>query len=106
MATLHELLAQRATLEMKIAEVQREERSHAITKVKGLMTEYGLTLADLGTRVASTPRRNAGGGGGKKVPAKYRNSMTGETWSGRGLKPNWLKAALNSGRSLADFTIS
>lgn len=104
MATLHELLAQKAALDKKISEVQHEERSHAITKVKSLMAEYGLTLADLGTR-AATPRRS-GGGGGKKVPAKYRNAVTGETWSGRGLKPNWLKAAINSGRSLADFSIS
>jgi ParB/RepB/Spo0J family partition protein len=36
---------------------------------------------------------------------KYRNAETGETWSGRGLKPAWLKAAIASGKSLSDFEL-
>ena len=101
MATLSELLAQKAALEKQITETQREERGAAITKVKGLMAEYGLSLADLGSRaMPALPRPE-----GKKVAAKYRNAATGDTWSGRGLKPNWLKAALASGRSLGEFTL-
>jgi len=66
-----------------------------------LMTEYGLTLADLSTRAASgTPRKATG-----KVAAKYRNPATGDTWSGRGLKPNWLKAAIEAGRTIEDFAV-
>ena len=42
---------------------------------------------------------------GKKVPVKYRNTDTGETWSGRGLQPKWLKAALAEGKALADFAV-
>ncbi|MBC7942174.1 MAG: H-NS histone family protein [Chitinophagaceae bacterium] len=100
MASLNDLLAQRAALEKQIADAQREERGSAIAKVKALMSEYGLSLADLGPRPAAAPKR-----GGGKVPAKYRHPGTGETWSGRGLKPNWLKAALDSGRSLQDFAV-
>jgi DNA-binding protein H-NS len=102
MATLNDLLEQRAALEKQIAEAQREERGSAIAKVKALMTEYGLTLADIGTRSPSTgaPRKSSG-----KVAAKYRNPATGDTWSGRGLKPNWLKAALEGGRKIDDFAI-
>ncbi len=102
MATLTELLAQKAELEKKIIETQREEKSQAISQVKTLMAQYGLTLADLGTR-APTPGRS--GGTGRKVAAKYRNPATGDTWSGRGLQPKWLKAALAAGRSLADFAL-
>jgi ParB/RepB/Spo0J family partition protein len=41
---------------------------------------------------------------GPKGPAiKYRNAMTGETWTGRGLQPKWLKVALAGGKTLADF---
>lgn len=36
---------------------------------------------------------------------KYRNASTGETWSGRGLQPKWLKAALAGGAALADFEV-
>lgn len=40
-----------------------------------------------------------------KVAAKYRNAETGDTWSGRGLQPKWLKVALGSGKKLADFEL-
>jgi DNA-binding protein H-NS len=39
------------------------------------------------------------------VAPKYRNNATGETWTGRGLKPKWLQAALNGGAKLEDFII-
>jgi DNA-binding protein H-NS len=39
------------------------------------------------------------------VAPKYRNADTGDTWSGRGLQPKWLKAALESGKKIGDFTI-
>jgi DNA-binding protein H-NS len=101
---LGELLAQKAALEQQIAEVQREQRSEAIGKVKALMSEYGLTVADIGSKPTPAPTKRAGGPTGK-VAAKYRNPATGDTWSGRGLKPKWLSAALADGKSLTDFTI-
>jgi DNA-binding protein H-NS len=43
----------------------------------------------------------------KTVPPKYRNpDRAEETWTGRGLRPRWLTAALNSGKSIEDFRIS
>ncbi len=101
MATLSELLAQKAALEKQILDTQREERSAAIAKVRAVMAEYGLTLADISTRQAGSTGRKSGG----KVAAKYRDPATGDTWSGRGLQPKWLKAALASGRTLADFAV-
>lgn len=38
--------------------------------------------------------------------APYRDPITGETWSGRGLKPLWLRQQLDAGRSLSDFAAS
>jgi DNA-binding protein H-NS len=38
------------------------------------------------------------------VPEKYR-SKQGETWSGRGRHPKWLKEALRSGRTLDEFAV-
>jgi len=101
MSSLSELLAQKAALEKQIADAQREEKSGAIAQVKALMAEHGLTLADLSARGAAAPKRV----GASKVAAKYRNAATGDSWTGRGLQPNWLKTALASGRTLADFTI-
>lgn len=99
MASLTELLAQRAALEQQIAHTQREERQKAIAQVRTLMSEYGLTAADLNARPAKKVRAGA------KVAAKFRNQATGETWSGRGLQPRWLKAALASGKKLSDFAV-
>jgi DNA-binding protein H-NS len=99
MAKLTELLAQRASLDQQIAQTQREERQQAIAQIKTLMAEYGLTTADLSARAAKKTRS------GTKVAAKFRNKATGESWSGRGLQPRWLKAALAAGKKLSDFAV-
>lgn len=101
MATLKELLAQKAEIERQIDDAARNERAEAIAKVRALMAEHGLSVADLGRGGAAKSART----GGSKVAAKYRNTATGETWSGRGLRPNWLKAALASGKKLEDFAV-
>ena len=104
MATLQELMAQREALERQIDQTKKQERGEAIEKVRALMAEYGLTVADLGSRspAAKTKKPKSTG---NKVAAKYRNASTGESWSGRGLQPRWLKAALASGRKLSDFAV-
>jgi DNA-binding protein H-NS len=101
MPKLSDLIAQRSELDKQIAKVQRDEREQAIAQVKSLMAEHGLTATDLGTRKA---KKTSSGGGGK-VAAKYRNKATGEAWSGRGLQPRWLKAALATGKKIADFAV-
>ncbi|MDL5032286.1 H-NS histone family protein [Pelomonas sp. APW6] len=98
-SSLKELLAQRAALDQQIAETKDKERSEAIAKVRSLMADYGLTAADLGSRPAK-PAKPA-----SKVAAKYRNQATGESWSGRGLQPKWLKAAIAAGAKLEDFHV-
>lgn len=98
---LKDLLAQKAAIEQKIEEAARSERADAVAKVRALMAEHGLSLADLSVR--SAPRKARGGGG--KVAAKYRNAATGDSWSGRGLRPNWLKDALAGGKKLEDFAV-
>jgi DNA-binding protein H-NS len=66
------------------------------------MAEYGLTVADLHGKPTASGRATRKGA---KVPAKYRDPATGDSWSGRGLQPKWLKAALASGRKLSDFAL-
>jgi DNA-binding protein H-NS len=99
MTTVSELLAQKAAIEQQIAEAQRAERAGAVAKVRALMAEHGLTLADL-TSKSATPKRS-----GAKVAPKYRDAATGNTWSGRGLQPRWLKQALASGKKISDFAL-
>jgi len=105
-ATLNELLAQREALEKQISDTRRNEHAKALTQIRALMDQYGITPADLSgkarkgaTRTKKTPKA------GPKVAPKYRNAATGDTWSGRGLQPRWLKAALATGRKLEDFAV-
>lgn len=99
MTSISELLAQKAALEQQIAEAQHAERAGAVAQVRALMAEHGLSLADLSTK-SSAPKRS-----GSKVAAKYRDAATGDTWSGRGLQPKWLKQALESGKQISDFAV-
>jgi DNA-binding protein H-NS len=112
MATYQDLLAQKAALEKQQAalekqleEARKAERAEVISQIRNLMSQHGLTLADLGaTRGPGKPAK-AGAVEGRKVAPKYRNSATGETWTGRGLQPKWIKEALASGRKLEDLAI-
>lgn len=101
MTNIQELLAQKAALEKQIAEVQRTARTEALNKIRELMSEYGLTAADLTGRVVSNPKAEVV----KKVAAKYHDPVSGQSWTGRGLKPKWLQQALNEGKQLSDFAI-
>ena len=107
MSSLAELIAQKAALEKRIADAQNKERSSAIAQIRQLMAQHGLTPADLGGK-AGTARPVAAKSGprkGAKVPVKYRDPATGNAWSGRGLRPKWLQAALAQGRTLDEFAV-
>ena len=104
MSSLQDLLAQRAEIEKQIADVQREARADAVAKVKAMMAEFGLTAADITGKVASVRAAGVVKPTGK-VAAKYRNAATGDSWTGRGLQPKWLKAALAAGAKIEEFTI-
>nr|WP_295085499.1 H-NS histone family protein [uncultured Roseateles sp.] len=120
MNSLHELLAQKAALdtqkaalEEQIAEARRRERADLIAKIEALMLEAGLTVGDLPASVHGTTlrgssvavRKSPSPAPAAKVSAKYRHPSTGETWSGLGLQPRWLKAAVASGAKLTDFAV-
>lgn len=88
MSSYKELLAQKAALEQQIAQARATEVSAAVSTVKQLITDFSLTAED----VFPTSGKKSGLGAtkGTKVAAKYKNSETGETWTGRGKAPRWL----------------
>jgi ParB/RepB/Spo0J family partition protein len=58
---------------------------------------------------AQAAGKGEGKGKGTAKPARgvrYSCAATGATWSGKGLMPAWLKAALASGKVLADFEVN
>ena len=58
--------------------------------------------SELKRQAETAAARRANGG---KPVAMYRNPADGSTWSGRGLKPKWLLAALEAGRTQDEFLI-
>jgi DNA-binding protein H-NS len=101
MSLVKELLAKRAEIDKKIMEARREEHAAAIAKVREIMAEHGLTAADIAGKTAVARKKAPA----SKVAPKYRNADTGDTWTGRGLQPKWLRAALEKGARLDDFRI-
>ncbi len=102
MDSVKDLLAQRAAIDKKIQFAQRAQKHDAIAQIRELMASHGLVVSDLSARKVVAPKRT---NAGKKVAAKYRHTKTGETWSGRGLQPKWLRAELATGKKLADFAV-
>lgn len=106
MADLKRLLEQKAALEKQIEATRREERDQALQQIRELMSQHHLTPADLrpGSAARAAPKKKASGSS-RKAAIKFRNAETGDAWSGRGLQPRWLKAALAQGRKLDDFKV-
>jgi DNA-binding protein H-NS len=66
--------------------------------------ELKIQIARLGGDAVSKGRR-VSAVRGRKVPPKYRDPATGETWAGRGARPRWLVARLKAGKKLQNFLI-
>jgi len=101
MTTLEQLIAQKEALEKQIAETRERELASAVAQVKALVTAHQLTVADIFPGTTRKVRGDAPKKPTNKVAAKYRDPITGNTWSGRGLAPKWL-----AGKNKADYLIA
>ncbi len=85
MSNYKDLLKQREALEQQIKAARDRELSDAIHQAKSIIEEFGLTADDL---FGGKPRRSAAAG--TKVAAKFKDPLTGQTWTGRGKPPRWI----------------
>lgn len=81
--TYAELKAQADALIKQAEQARKLETAAIAAKVLDMIREHGITADQLGFAPA-------GKGSRKPVPAKYRDPVTGKTWSGRGRTPLWL----------------
>jgi DNA-binding protein H-NS len=85
------LLAERAKLDKLIEEKSKEMRQPALDDVKAKIDLFKFTAEELGfgnpMNRLPTPKSK---GERAKVDAKYKDDQ-GNTWSGRGRAPDWLK---------------
>ncbi len=119
-------LKEKAEQLMREAEAARKaEIGTAIAEIKAKMAAYGITVDDLAGRKRATKGRKPNAATAAKpgrkpgktakaaklakerkpVAAKYRNTETGETWSGRGKAPKWLMAMEAAGRKREEFAV-
>lgn len=130
MASLIDLNRKIAKLQKQADAIKNREKKGVIERIRQAILHYELTPADLfsetgeparrGRRSANSnsgldalsagaalkPRRGrpVGAVSRKPVPIRYRDEE-GNTWTGRGKLPNWLKTHMENGRRQEDFLV-
>lgn len=85
-----------------LADRQKSERKATLAKIHELAASIGVTVTIDGEK----PRTRGSSRKGQKVAAKYKNPQNpSETWTGRGVKPRWLRALVDAGKKIEDFLI-
>ena len=95
--SLKDLVAQREALDAKIDEMRSAAKTDAISKALALIEENSLTQQDVFGKSGAKGTKSKTG----KVAAKFRDPITGNQWSGRGMTPKWL-----AGKNKEDFAIA
>ncbi len=95
MSTVAQLLAQKAALEAQIEAAQKAHVAEGIAQVKAIIAEYSLTKEDVFGAYAKRGRKSSG-----SVAPKYKDPISGATWTGRGKAPKWIE-----GKDRGQFTL-
>jgi DNA-binding protein H-NS len=115
MSNLVDIQSQIAKLQKQEQQIKSKEFAKTVQDIQATMRAFGITVKDLQSAKSSRragapdtaikkPRRAANKLAGGKVAAKYRNA-DGQSWTGRGLMPRWLKALLAEGRTKEEFLV-
>jgi DNA-binding protein H-NS len=94
-ATYRELKEQMAELQLQLTAARQAEFQMVLEDIQAKIAEYGFTEQEVFGR-----RRGSSQTAKRLSPAKYRDPISGATWSGRGRAPNWIKDAKNRDRFL------
>lgn len=85
--TLQEIQAQIQELQAKMADIRKSEIGEAVAKIRALVDQYGLTVSDVfpnGKLIQGAKKAV------QRVAPKYRDPVSGKTWTGRGITPTWI----------------
>ncbi len=111
--TLTQINRQIEALQRQAEILKQREVKGVIGRIQEAIEHYGLTAKDLGlspgTGAAGASTKAARRTSARKAlalkqpaPVKFRDEA-GNTWGGRGKRPNWFKEALAAGRSPDDL---
>ena len=96
---LSELLALQSQIATRIAAARATQETDIINELRQKAGQLGLSINELVAKLNTRP------GVKRSVAAQFRDPTTGTEWSGRGRKPLWVVAWLNSGRSVDELRI-
>lgn len=82
MESYEELLQKQQDLQEKIEAARKREMAEALAQVRALVEKYKMEPDDIFAKSKGRVTR--------KVPPKYRDPVSGKTWSGRGKPPRWI----------------
>ena len=97
-ATYAEIQAQIEKLQAEAEALRKQEIADVIAGIKEQIAAYGLSAADLGLAPKAPRSRKPAG-----KPA-YADGK-GNTWVGRGKRPEWIRAALAAGQTLDQLRV-
>ncbi|MGV2289749.1 H-NS family nucleoid-associated regulatory protein [Trinickia sp. YCB016] len=115
MATLEQIQAKLQKLQAQADALAAKNSSAVVEKIRELMAQHGLSTADIeaytgkakggakrgGKSAVAAAKKPAASATGK-LPPKYRNPKTGETWSGHARPPAWIKNVKDRSKFLID----
>ncbi|MGF6812805.1 DNA-binding protein H-NS [Paraburkholderia sp. Clong3] len=103
MATLESIQEKIAKLQAQAAAVATRDSAKVIAKIRGLMDQHALTIADIEASVGRRRGRKPGVSSSAKQEAsaaKYADPKTGATWTGHARAPAWLANAKDRNKFL------
>lgn len=78
---------------------QEGKRKEGIAKIREIAASIGVTV-EISDPTKLSPRK------GGKVAVKYQNPANpANKWTGRGMKPKWLRELIEQGRRLEEFAV-
>ncbi len=123
MASLVDIQAQIERLQKQASDIRAKEFDRTVAEILQQMQVFGITLKDLQRAMGKAPAaktrlkapvqksskkpltRKSSPIAGRSVAVKYRGPK-GETWTGRGSMPKWLRALVEKGKTKEDFAIA
>jgi DNA-binding protein H-NS len=84
--SIADLEAEKAKLEDQIESRKEAEKQHVCGEIAKVMAQYTVDIDYLAAFLGVKYKRR-----GSKAKPKYKDPMTGKTWSGRGKTPVWIR---------------
>lgn len=89
-------------LQRKMSTLRTRQRRPVINSIIRSMLEYEITPEEISEAYQLREKRNVAK---STAPARYKNTTTNETWSGRGRPPRWIVEAEKAGKNRDQFLI-